>query len=362
VNNDRTWSVRAFREGDETGIYALWQAVRGGEVYGYDAWLRWWRWMFRENPRGPGLIHLAVDGERVAGQYALIPVHLKVGGNRITACLAMNIMTHPDYRRQGIFEALSGTVYQAAEESGRVLFYGFPNRNSRPGVMKLSRYEEVSRLRVMVKALNWKNIIRSRLPLRRPGKSPAGARLAGGMKAVPEPGGVAVIRARSFDDRVDRFWEEVSRRWPCCVVKDRNYLNWRYAVLDDRSRIWIAEKAGEMAGYMVARETVRRGIRMALVFDLAAESEPVLQGLVSEAAVSLRESGVDAMVYQVLTDRRYARILARGGFMTIPFIQGTLPGLCLRQALSGMVKAPLSGKEWFIQLGDSDAMNGYQEA
>jgi hypothetical protein len=298
----------------------------------------------------------------------MIPVKVKTGEEIMTAGLTLNIMTHPDYRRQGIFESLAGTSYQEAGEDGIDFVYGFPNRNSRPGFIGKLGWVAVAPLPVMIKPLNWENTLRSRVRsrlLRRLGGYSGAmvSAIAGGFRSSPAAEGLTVARVRSFDERVNRLWGRMVSRFSCCLVKDRAYLNWRYAALDDRSQIFIAEASGgEMTGYMVVREVTRNNVRMAHVFDLMAESESVLHGLVGEVARRLRESGADALIYQLLTDKAHRRMLALSGFIGLPFVQGILPAFCVGDVFQNPGKAlPRSPQQWFVQLGDSDAVSGYQE-
>ena len=102
------WSMRAYREGDEDGILELWKATYPEKEYDREGWLRWWHWMYKENPAGPGRIWLAEYDGKIVGQYPIIPVLMKIGARIVTAFQSINLMTHPDHRRQGIYESLSG--------------------------------------------------------------------------------------------------------------------------------------------------------------------------------------------------------------------------------------------------------------
>lgn len=58
---ERKWSMRTYTEGDEEGILELWKAVYPERAYDREKWLRWWRWMYKNNIADLGQIWLADD-------------------------------------------------------------------------------------------------------------------------------------------------------------------------------------------------------------------------------------------------------------------------------------------------------------
>jgi len=365
VSSGHDWYVRAFYEGDEPAIYALWKAVYGDRISGYDRWLRRWRWMYRQNPRGHGCVQLAVHNDSIVGQYSAIPIRVKVEEEVMTAGLGTDLMTHPDYRLQGILENVCAALHQEAGERGLSFVYGFPSHNARPGIIRKLHYSDVASPHVMIRPINWEKMLRPRI------RSGTLRKLAGFGGTIFSPvvfrsksslatGGITVTRVDSFDERVNRLWERISPRFACCLVKDRDYLNWRYTGLDDRSRISIAEASGEMAGYMVIRETVRNGVRIAYVYDLASESDHASRCLVQEAVDYLRVRDVDVLSYQLFAKKSHRRMIAGGGFVNAPFVRGPLSTVCLKMTSQETVAtSSLAQKEWFFQLGDSDMFSGY---
>ena len=79
----RKWSIRAYKEGDEGGIFELDKAVHPSAASDMEQWLKWWRWMYKDNPAGTGKIWLAEDDGKIVGQYAIVPVKVKIGNKVI---------------------------------------------------------------------------------------------------------------------------------------------------------------------------------------------------------------------------------------------------------------------------------------
>ena len=308
----REWSIRAYREGDEEGIYQLDQAVHPSEQYDRDGWMRWWRWMYKENPAGKGLIWLAEDKDKIVGQYAVIPVAMKSAAQVILGAQSIATMTHPDYRRQGMFEELARITYHEAAKAGIRIIYGFPNQFSRPGFINKLDWFDISTMKIMLRPLNWKKYFRSKI------KSKIKNRFLSGFLAVgatllfdkilfrtreaPAIDRLAITQVTSFDERFDRLWAKVSGQYPIMVVRNKDYLNWRFSAPGKHYLIFAAEKANEVLGYLVLYNRIPGNIKYSFMFDMIAESEEVMRCLVSEAVKVCQREGVDFISYRLIAD------------------------------------------------------------
>ena len=112
------WSIRPYIDGDEERIFELYQAVYPEQEYDMKRWMMNWRWMHKDNPAGVSKIWLAEHGSKIVGHSAIIPVVMKIGTEVITGFQSVDTMTHPDYRRQGIYETLAKNVYAEFEKEG----------------------------------------------------------------------------------------------------------------------------------------------------------------------------------------------------------------------------------------------------
>ena len=112
-----SWTLREYKDGDEEGLFELHKAVFPSLKQSKERWMRWWHWMYRQNPTGTGRIWLAEHENRIVGQSAIIPVVMKFGSEIVTCFQALHTMTHPEYRRQGIYETLAKRTYAEAAKA-----------------------------------------------------------------------------------------------------------------------------------------------------------------------------------------------------------------------------------------------------
>lgn len=355
----RKWKIRAYREGDEEGIFELDKSVHPSLERNRDQWMRWWRWMYKENPAGNGRIWLADHDGKIVGQYAIIPVVMKIVSETITGSQSLDTVTHPDYRRQGMFETLAKEVYREAARDSIHIVYGFPNEFSYPGFIKKLGWFDVAAMQTMVKPLNWGNALKTRvnnkllLKLCAIGGSLLDKTIYSAKK-TPVMEGLTVTQISSFDERINEFWAKVSTQYQIMVVRNKDYLNWRYVTVPDVDyTIYVAEKAREIYGYLVLRCMQREQAKLGVIFDILAQSEQVAQYLISKVLQHCRQEKVDLVYSSIIANKTHLNAIRKNGFISMPSVKG--------ERFCGYSSSPHISKEfledpqnWLVQIGDSD--------
>lgn len=353
---ERKWSIRACREGDEEGIFELWKEVYPGKEYDRDGWMRSWQWRFKDNPAGDSIIWVADHDGRIVGQRASIPVRMKVGSEVIASCHSADTMTHPDYQRQGISGALGKKIDAEAEKNGIAIVYGFPTKINRlVGIKKLNRFDFAT-LQILVKPLNWGNVLKMRIKNKFLSKLGA---IGGNLliilfyraKRAPIVEGLTISQVSSFDERINEFWDRVSNQHQIMLVRDRDYLNWRYVAATDMDyTIYVAEKAGQIYGYLVLGYEQRVQVRVGVIFDILAQSAQTAQCLVWRAVEHCRQERVDFVQFDMVANKTYFRAFRKNGFISLPFMKDLFFGTLLSPNISKEFLA--NSQNWFVQLGD----------
>ena len=360
---DRKWFIRAYEDGDERAILELQGAVHG-EVPDKNQWTRWWNWKYRHNPAGAPIIWVAQSDDKLVAQYAIIPVKMKIGDELITGSQSVDTMTHPNYRNQGIFEILANRAYEEAEEKGINIVYGFPNQYSYPGFIRKLDWFDVCALEPMIKPLKLENIlgeyITNKLLLKicTVSINLIFKSLYKTQKA-PKVSGLTIRRVSSFDERINDFWERVRNDFPTMVVRNQEYLNWRYANIPDIDyAIYLAEKEDQILGYMVIKCEKWRGLIFGRIFDLVVplERQAVAQSLILTATEFLKEAGADLILYRMIGSKAQYKTIRKAGFMRLPLTNWKTRFIARinKHELSEIVLR--DPRFWFVQTGDSDAL------
>ena len=83
-----------------------------------------------------GFIAIA-DSGIVAAYYGVIPCSFQSNGKTVVAAQSADTMTHPDFRKKGLFQMLAQKTYELARSLNIQFVFGFPNQDSYPGFVKL---------------------------------------------------------------------------------------------------------------------------------------------------------------------------------------------------------------------------------
>lgn len=283
---------------------------RGAEV---------WDWIFLRNPAGGRLRYFVADaGDRLAGQYAVMPVRIQHDGREALGLLSLHTMTDPDFERQGISTTLARAVY---EDSGdAALVCGFPNPTSAPLLYRKLGWTELRPFPLLLRPLGG---VRRLLAARHPLLAPLGALLDAVtplLGAVTPKGGrgIVVEPFDRFGAWADELWEQLAAGLGTCVIRDAAFLNWRFCDAPFAYRRFCARRDGRIVGFAVARLAAWRGLPVLYLMELLADPSDtdaprVLLGHVLDDA---RQAGA-SVAYTVATRRHpHLRALRRAAFLT----------------------------------------------
>ena len=353
---------RDYREGDKKGLLPLTETVYG-EVLDKDQWMKYWSWKYKHNPAGSPIIWFAEVNNKLVGQYPIIPVKMKVGNEVIMGSQMVELMTHPDYQRQGIFLTLAKQALSDAGNKGIDITYGFPNKPAYPGHLK-SGYFNVGALSALIKPLNLENIlskyITNRFLLRICAVS-LNFIIKGlyRTKNPPEVNGLTITRISAFDERINVLWETVSNDYEISIVRDKEYLNWRYIDMPGVDyAIYLAEKEGQILGYTVLKCEKQQGLIFGRIFDLVVPlgQESIAHSLILKAIDFFKEEKADLVLHRMIGDEAYCKTLRKSGFIYSRFVSRRARFIA-RPTTPKISEIFLRDpRHWFVQAGDSDAM------
>jgi GNAT superfamily N-acetyltransferase len=359
-STERKWLIRVYRDGDEEGILDLWKAVYPERTYERRQWTRWWQWMYRDNPNGMGVILLAEHDGRIVAHTAEIPVMMKIGSENVLGGINLDAMTHPDYRRQGTFVALVKARRLESEKRGIRATYGFRNKFSYPypGLATKVGMFDGATLQKVLRPLDWHAALRTQTQNKL--LLTIGPAAGGLLSAVffrprktPLPEGMAIAQVSRFDERVDELWKRVSSQYQAAVLRDKEYLNWRYVAVPDRHySIYIAARSDTVAGYLVLSRIEADNSTLGIVVDLLAESGEAADGLISAAVERCRQEKAALVWSGRIAGTPLAAAYRRNGFLAVPFAKSIgIKGWSNSPSIARQLQDP---KNWFLQMGDSD--------
>jgi hypothetical protein len=347
-----------YRASDRPRVFELFRASFPTDVS--ERIIAQWAWKYEANPYLPpeGLnAHLIRLGDQVIGLTIGFRLKMSMGGIECGAESFGNWVVHPDYRGQNLWGRV-GTV----PGSDAALLIGWSVAWSRSTLLRnkwiTTRYNPL--IRILDPGTVVEHFTHSRLL----GSLGAGAGAVARAAAAPlrgyASGAIAAVRLESFDERADALWERARPRAQAIVVRDRQYLNWRYCKRPDASYlIFGVERASRLEGFLVARVADNLGMRWGYLVDfLAAEpSGEVFSSLVVAAVQEFSHLGV-AVVSCYTTDPAIRRNLVRHGFFPSPQRHENQFGFHIKGKRKDL--EPFADiKRWYVTIGDSDMEMGF---
>jgi hypothetical protein len=304
--------IRPSGPGDEARLADLFS-----RVYGKPFSEERWRWKLgRRGSPVPNAWLAERDGAPVC-HYGGIPAGAQIEGREATVMVAVDALTSPEHRRQGLLTEVVRRAHDAWREGGIAFVLGLPNE------------QWGSRARV----LGWTPLFRLRwlaFPFR-PGAI-LRRRYGAGVAAGLGPLAAAWLRRRSPAPRPDRgvearaveragpafdaLWERLRSTSRLSIRRDGPWVGWRFLEAPEPGyRVVVAERDGRPLGWSAFRMDRSRGHAVGLIADVAGDpSEAGSRDAVIEATLSAlaAEGAESASTLAVEGTERYRRLRGRG--------------------------------------------------
>ena len=348
----REWSIRRAREDDAAAVSKLLARAHDNDETGPPS-VEEWRWLFVENPVDTPMQYFVADANgRLAGQYATLPIRLQILGRHATGLLSLNTATDPDFQRQGVFTSLAERLYE--ETAGTfALVFGFPNSRSAPGFYRRLGWHDLGRLNVLVR------------PLRRPsrGFSRRGVAAALSLASPPLRGldrlrrtSIPVEELDAFDDWADAVWERTRPSLGTAVIRDVEYLRWRFDMAPHAYRRWVAlGPAGEPIAYAVSRLVPWRGETIGYLMELQSPSATAALSLLQAVTSDARNGGAIALCTATARRQPHGRALQLFGFVPLSLGGARTVSFGARILTEGTPpEAVLTRDAWYLSPADFD--------
>jgi GNAT superfamily N-acetyltransferase len=322
---NRTWTTTWLERADLGKIEEFRRLFSGGETYSDVTMSEFYEWKYFRGSEGPAYVRVAVDKGKLVGTAAATLKRIKIGGRTLLAAEIGDAFTHPEYQYQGIFTVLGRELVTALDQKGVHFIYARPNANSFPGFVRKMGFDDVFHLRTMRRFVNIDNVLRRKTGggLLYSLSKPAIGILSNTVLRVDEAPalpGIDISEASSFDESVDRLFDEVSGDDTAMVVRDSRYLNWRYAEKPVEYKIYTARDGSTLVGYVIDRTIqFEAGHKYGYLVDIMARSAAVMRLLLGRTMRYFAGEGVDLVSTWVMkdlrrTDNTYYQALQRARF------------------------------------------------
>lgn len=295
-----------------------------------------WEWEFMEGYAGAGRLFVAEANDRIVGHFAFVPQHY-VAEQPLRGALAVDVMTHPDFRRQKVFSRLAQFSADQLREDFQVVT-AYQIREPVMGGMLAGGWRPSQQIPVLLKPLSLRRIVQDfGLPVGVPEKRQARA-------PVFHSDSIRAIRPGDFE-QIDVLLSTSATR----QKRSAEFLRWRYL----QNPRWRYELEGFFEGeklraFLIYREAILRRRQSLAIADAGASpgSDESLRLLIEHVC---RQHGNLGLAAALMTRNHPAyRILRRSGF-----IPGPHRFRLLLQVFDESLRW-ISDEPWSLSWGDTD--------
>ena len=325
---------------------ALFRRVFGSALA--DASKERWDWQYRQNPNAQEpQIWIARDEGKVVGQYATMPVRLRVNNQEIDASWGMDVMVAPELQRKGLGEVLFRT-WDA--HIGASLGMGLSIGSHK--LFRKLQWPDVGPVPCLVKPISSRAFTRNTWPS-----------IVNGVVAVASWPLVAALRSRhanpdvqrvpDFDTRFTDLWERVAPKFSLAVRRDAAYLHWKYIALPHiRYNIVALDRRDRLDGYAVFRHVDGPRGRITALVDLLADLDDrrAIAALLSAVEAEARAAGSNKIRAFMMNAAFRKTMHAQGYFR----VRSTIEFVAKVNAVPVGADFYTQTGTWHVTFGDSD--------
>jgi len=318
------------------------------------------KWEYEDNPAGSVNMWLAGIENKIAGAYSVIPIRFLIQGQPIQGALSINTLTNKAHRGKKIFTTLAEITYQNGHISrGIKLILGFPNQNSLPGFVKHLKFYVIGYLHLLIFIDKPGNILKKKFKIFPAFIINKLGKIFFRKKKCTAQKKIRIENTSLFDDRFDEFWERNKDFKENMIVRDAEYLNWRYinhpahmykiyTAVDDKNKV---------IGYIVCRTGDVQGIKVGYIGDILTEKKnfEVADLLIKKAVDFLSSSDAELFGALMFNHIPYYQEFKNNGFIKCPKIIEPQPFPVIIRLMDPLKNKGLVDKEkWYLTMGDYD--------
>lgn len=283
-------------------------------------------WRYDANPDGMAISLLArpraSQAPGVSG-YACSPRVALCRGVRVgTLGQTGDVMTHPDWRKRGIFSGLDRRAMSLARDRGWPLCFGLPNHRSAHIFLELgwSRVGEVRSHELVLAADGAARSERAKHGRLRPwttGFALSRARRQRARLRAGLPRGARVEAIESgFPEDVEALCARVSAQHALLLSRDAAHMDWRFlrAPSGLHRAFVVRDEQGVLRGYAVV-QVPRAAAAVGYLVDALGDDPTWLAAAIEEGLAELQRRRASIALATAIVGSAWEAILSRHGFV-----------------------------------------------
>jgi GNAT superfamily N-acetyltransferase len=359
MTTNGNWKVRLLR-GDEAGaMHRLSVACFGNgalsETYCHQR--------FCNGSATPAEVVVAESDGRVVGAQAVTYLKFVVAGREETAGMFTDGMTHPNYRRQGIFRTLLEETERRAFGNGTSLLFTMPNDRSLPSFQRQPGWHILPDRILVARVMDVAGLLEDRgtpKPLARATGALTHWAIRNGSHL--DPNALAEVPSLApYAAEIDALAQQTLPRLAGVGCSRKyDYLDWRFEKNPTwRYRYFVAKNSGgPLSAYLVTVSEQHMGTSVSYAADMLWNNEQDMIRLLDFAALTVRNDGA-RLFASIVSSPALIRVLRKAGFRRVPAAvskRSFHTAYAAHPDRSDIAAATREGDAWFLSLADFDTI------
>lgn len=319
-----------------------------------------YEWLFDMNPynKTGNMMYILKEGNRVIGCDGLIPNEIYVNGKTLLAAHSVKSMTHPDYKKQGVFRKMTENSCERGMEDGVDVVIGLANDQSYPAYQRFG-WPTLFEKEAYVKPILITNILKRRIKI---GflSSCANSMYVVYMKNKLKTQMDKEIKfeiLKTVPEKIQTCWDKYKDKYEVLLVRDYKYLNYRYNLRPDVDYITILAKLNdEIIGFAILHNSKANGSKMTSAVEFFTDpiNERFIEALANGVSKYCYENGLEYVVVGSGLYGHYKTVLLKNGFMVTR--KPPKNNMMIANVLSDKLTLDeITGhKKWHITQGDGE--------
>ncbi|MDI6780761.1 MAG: hypothetical protein QME49_01415 [bacterium] len=314
-----------------------------------------YEWLYKQNPHGKAIGWIAIDekSDDPVGVTVVTPRLVRVEGRDVVCWNCGDFSIDKKYRSLGVAVKLRKAARDGVNAGIVPFLYAHPNdrmlvvhqRVGHPVMGQMVRYAKVIRLNKKIQEILKTKVVADVIS----GLGNPLLKLMGKEQWYRKGYTIDVGVNIKYGEEFDAFFDKVINRYAVCVVRNAEYLNWRYSNSPLYEMITLSlRKKGKLCGYLIY---YKQEMDVVHVKDVFYEDDDAARHLIGVLISMLRRQGISTISLGLLGSNPFIEILRFFGFSQRVDISSVIvyPNPSFEYA-----ETVKDAKNWFMMVGDRD--------
>jgi GNAT superfamily N-acetyltransferase len=284
-----------------------------------------WKWKYSHRERKAPQILMVVSKGKIVGIQPSLVNRINLQNREVYACMLADVMTHPEYRRKGIFSLLIRESMKRSLKKGIPLIYTFPNEQSFPGFIEKLKWHHIFSLPLHVKVLNIQSLadelsnlkaVKSLSHLLAPVQRVLFRKVPLNEKKYD------ILECQELNEEaLSSFLKKSLSDYPLSIIRDKRYLEWRYLNHPKfKYYILLAYKGKDIVGILIFRFGKFKNIKTCFICDFFVDKSFPDTGysLLKRMEDFVIKKKINVVGCLLLNNKKESKIIKDFGFRIIP--------------------------------------------